>query len=419
MKDVLGVILGGGRGTRLYPLTKYRAKPAVSLAGKYRLIDIPVSNCLNSGIKKIAILTQFNSESLNKHVYRAYRFDFFSGGFVDIIAAEQSMDALDWFQGTADAVRKCFKHFNNPRIKYILILPGDQLCKINFVDLMNFHIKKKSEITIACNPVSKTKVSDLGIMEIDKQLRIKHFVEKPKKSENISRMSVMIDARSKFLASMGIYLFNKEILFELLSSSSKVDFGKEIIPGAISNKKTYAYIHKGYWKDIGSVESLYEESLAFTNPSPPIDLFDENWQFFTRPRYLPLSKIKNSYIENSNIAEGTILNEAKIIHSIVGPRTKVCSGAIIEDSIIMGSDYYENAFGDTEKKNSKKFPRLGIGRDCHIRKVIVDKNVRIGDGVKIINKAKIYGGFENEYCVINNGIIIIPKNTVIPSGTVI
>lgn len=418
MKNVLCVILGGGRGTRLYPLTKYRAKPAVPLAGKYRLIDIPISNCLNSGLKKIVILTQFNSESLNKHIFRAYKLDFFSEGFVEVMAAEQSMDHIDWFQGSADAVRKCLKHINDPRIQYIIILSGDQLYKMNFTDLINFHIEKKSEITVSCNTVDKEETSDLGIMGIDNNSQIKQFVEKPKQIEEIQGLQLDLEGKSKFLASMGIYIFNKDVLFELLTNNKKADFGREIIPDAIGNKKTYAFIYNGYWKDIGSIKSFYEENMAFTSQIPPLNLYDENWQFYTRPRHLPLSKILNSRIENSNIAEGAIIEESKITRSIIGLRSRISSGAVIEESIIMGNDYYENLELIQQIQREGRMPLLGIGKGCWIKKAIVDKNVRIGDNVQIINEKNIID-FEGKYCVFRNGIIIIPKNTVIPSGTVI
>jgi glucose-1-phosphate adenylyltransferase len=409
MKNVLSVILGGGRGTRLYPLTKYRAKPAVPLAGKYRLIDIPISNCLNSGLQKIFVLTQFNSVSLNRHIFRAYKFDTFSQGYVEVLAAEQNMEHGDWFQGSADAVRKCLRHFSDPRIQYILILSGDQLYKMNFTSMLNFHFEKKSEITIACNPVPVEETHDLGIMGIDKNKRIKSFIEKPRHRKEILGMEIETEGKQKYLASMGIYVFKKEVLVELLTSNNKADFGKEIIPDAIGSKRTFAYVHHGYWKDIGSIASFYDENMAFTQGTPPIDLFDENWPFFTRPRFLPLTKIRESVIRNSDIAEGAMISNAKIIHSIIGLRSKVNSGTVVEDSILMGNDYYDN---------SAKTPGLGIGRNCVVRKAIVDKNVRMGDNVKIINKDKLVD-FENELCVIRNGIVIIPKGAVIPSGTVI
>jgi glucose-1-phosphate adenylyltransferase len=409
MKNVLSVILGGGRGTRLYPLTKYRAKPAVPLAGKYRLIDIPISNCLNSGLQKIFVLTQFNSVSLNRHIFRAYKFDTFSQGYVEVLAAEQSIEHGDWFQGSADAVRKCLRHFGDPRIEYILILSGDQLYKMNFNAMLNFHFEKKSDITIACNPVGVEETHDLGIMGIDKSKRIRSFIEKPKHRKDISGMEIHSEGKQKYLASMGIYIFKKEVLVELLTANNKADFGREIIPEAIDSKRTFAYVHNGYWKDIGSIRSFYEENMAFADAHPPIDLFDENWPFFTRPRYLPLSKFRDSVIKNSDIADGTMIISARINHSIIGLRSKVGANSVIEDSIIMGNDYYDN---------SSKTPGLGIGKNCVVRKAIVDKNVRMGDHVRIINKDRLTD-FENEFCVIRSGIVIIPKAAVIPSGTVI
>jgi glucose-1-phosphate adenylyltransferase len=414
MKDVLCVILGGGRGTRLSPLTKYRSKPAVPIAGKFRLIDIPISNSLNSGLNRIAILTQFNSESLNRHISRAYKLDYFSEGYVEIIAAEQSMDHADWFQGSADAVRKSFKHLNDPRVKYILILSGDQLYKMDFNRLINAHKEKNAALTVACNAVNKSEIHELGIMSVNGQMRIKEFIEKPPKAMDIGRLKVELGGKTKFLASMGIYLFNKDVLSGLLLDTKKVDFGREVIPEAIKRSRTYAFVHEGYWKDIGSITSFYEENLAFTNPEPPLDLFDENWQFFTRPRYLPLTRVSKSAIENSIVAEGAVIEAARITHSIVGVRSNVGKGSTLEDSILMGNDYYHNA-GDpvAEKRHSP-----GIGRNCRLKKVIVDKNVRIGDNCRIVNEQG-RGEFENEYCVIRSGVIIIPKNTMIPAGTVI
>ena len=410
MKDILCLILGGGRGARLYPLTKYRAKPAVPLIGKYRLVDIPISNSLNSGLIRIWILTQCNSASLNKHIARTYKLGYYSQGFVDILAAAQSADESNWFQGSADAVRKCLKHFNDPRIKHILVLSGDQLYKMDFEYLINFHIEKKSELTIACNPVPREDTPDLGIMATDKHYRIKNFIEKPTDEQEIEKLSLNIDGQERFLASMGIYLFQKDVLFELLSNSSdKFDFGKEIIPDAIGDKETYAYIHNGYWKDIGTVKSFYNESLAFTIDMPPLNLFDEEWPFYTRPRYLPLSKINDSEISHSIIAEGTIIKKAKISHSIVGLRSFIEDGVVIEDSIIMGNDFYDINTSDSA---------VGIGKNCQIKKAIIDKNVKLGSGVKIINKNNIQEA-ENEYYVIKDGITVILKNTVVPDNTVI
>ena len=408
--ETLAIILGGGRGTRLYPLTKYRAKPAVPLAGKYRLIDIPISNCLNSGLNRILILTQFNSASLNRHIFRAYNFDHLSEGFVEIAAAEQSVEYGDWFQGSADAVRKSYKHFNDPRVKYLVVLSGDQLYKMNLMDMLNFHVERKSDVTVACNPVSLEETHDMGIMGINKEFRIKKFVEKPLKKEDIAGMAIEDEDKKRFLASIGIYIFNKDVLIDLLKDSSKVDFGREVIPEAVEHKRTYAFIHHGYWRDIGSIQSFYEENLAFTEASPPLDLFDERWHFFTRPRHLPLSKFSDCRIENSIIADGAIIDKAEIHHSTVGLRSKIGSGTAIHDSILMGNDFY--ATPDIAA------PSVGIGKNCLIKKAIVDKNVSMGNGVKLINERKL-ADFENEYCVIRSGIIIIPKNTVIPEATVI
>jgi glucose-1-phosphate adenylyltransferase len=412
MKDVLTVILGGGRGTRLYPLTKYRSKPAVPLAGKYRLVDIPVSNSLNSGIRKIVILTQFNSESLNKHIFRTYKLDTFSDGFVDILAAEQSIEEASWFEGSADAVRKCFKHFRDPHVKYILILSGDQVYKMDFSRLINFHVQRKSDITIACNPVAKEETFDLGIMGIDDHFRIKSFIEKPGKDAQVDQLAVSFDGSQKYLASMGIYVFNKDVLFDLLINNKKADFGKEVIPDAIPVKKTHAFIHSGYWKDIGTIQSFYEENLAFTDQHPPLDLFDENWKFFTRPRYLPLAKIADSYIDRADVGEGAIIEKARIKHSIIGLRSTIGAGTVVEDSILLGSDFY-----DWHEDHPGK-PVLGIGKNCVIKKAIIDKNVSIGDNVRLINQTNAQD-LEGEYFVIRDGIIVVPKNTVIPPGTVI
>ncbi len=414
MRNCLSVILGGGRGTRLYPLTKYRAKPAVPLAGKYRLIDIPISNCLNSGFNKIFILTQFNSVSLNRHIFRAYKLDALSQGFVEILAAEQSMEHSDWFQGSADAVRKCLRHFNHPNIQYILVLSGDQLYRLNLAQLLLYHIEKNADLTVACNDVSASEAHELGIMGVTGEGKIKHFVEKPKEKKDIDKLITDVEGHPRCLASMGIYVFNKEVLFDLLSNNAKMDFGREVIPEAILQKRGYAFVYSGYWKDIGSIRSFYEENLAFTDPKPPFDFYDENWQFYTRPRYLPLTKILDSHIERSIVSEGAIIEKAAITHSTVGLRSIIRSDTVIEDSILMGCDYYE----DSAAAHGKKLPALGIGRNCRIRRAIVDKNVRMGEGVKLLN-AKGLEEFENEYCVIRNGIIIVPKDTLIPAGTVI
>jgi glucose-1-phosphate adenylyltransferase len=416
-KEVLCVILGGGRGSRLYPLTKERCKPAAPLFGKYRLIDIPVSNCLNSGFNRIYILTQFLSESLNKHVNRTYKMDPFSRGFIEIIAAEQSMEDTEWFQGTADAVRRCLKHFNDPAIKYILVLSGDQLYKMDLREMFYYHIQKEAEVTVACNPVPADEVSHFGIMGIGENNRISRFMEKPKDLDTIKDLEIRKNGKNYYLGSMGIYLFNKTTLVELLEKDKKVDFGKEIIPEAIKTKSTFAFLFEGYWRDIGTIRSFYEENLSLTKAIPPLDMFDERWLIFTRPRYLCPAKFEDSCIERSIVAEGAIILSAKISHSIIGLRFRVNSGSTIEDTIAMGCDYYETV-EEIDERASKGLPPLGAGKDCLIKKAILDKNVRIGDNVRIINTEN-KENYDGPNYFIRDGIVIIPKGEVIPSGTVI
>lgn len=418
MKDVLCVIMGGGRGTRLYPLTKERCKPAVPVAGKYRLIDIPVSNCLNSGLNKIYVLTQFNSESLNKHIARTYKLDPFSEGFVEIMAAEQTMGNKEWFQGTADAVRRCLKHFNDPAYKYIIVLSGDQLYKMNLKDMLDFHKEKKADITIACNPIyGKQNLNELGIIKLGENNRVINFFEKPQDAGRVKEASTMLDGKRCFLVSMGIYIFNKETLVELLTESKRADFGKEVIPDAFTRKMTEAFIYKGYWRDIGSIKNFYDENLILTEPVPPIDFFDENWPVFTRPRHLPPLKVRNSKISKSIISEGCIIESATIKHSVIGLRSRVGENSVIEDSIIMGCDFYQS-LDDILAEKSKGKPVMGIGKNCFIKKTILDKNVRIGDNVKIINEKKLKDS-KGENHSIKDGIVIVHKNSTIAPGTVI
>ncbi len=413
VNDVLCVILGGGRGTRLYPLTRDRAKPAVPLFGKYRLIDIPISNCLNSGLNKIKILTQFNSESLNKHITRTYKFDQFSHGFIEIIAADQTMDNTDWFQGPADAVRKTLKHFLDPKIKYICTLSGDQLYKMNLAELREYHVAKKAEITVACNVISRDEVSSFGIIGADKDSKIIDFIEKPTTADAVKTFAVRKAGEERFLCSMGIYFFNIEALREILTKSKKADFGKEIIPEAIKESRAFAYQFDGYWRDIGTIRSFYAENLLLTEPDPPLDLFDENWPIYTRSRSLAPAKYGNSQIEKSVVADGSIIDEAVIRGSIIGLRSKVGKNTVIEDSIVMGADYYETK----EDGNQEKIP-IGIGDDCVIRKAILDKNTRVGRGVKIINRGGLKD-HEGDNYMIRDGIVIVYKNALIPAGTVI
>lgn len=418
MKDVVCVIMGGGRGTRLYPLTKERCKPAVPLAGKYRLIDIPISNCLNSGFNKLYVLTQFNSESLNKHIIWTYKLDFFSEGFVEVIAAEQTMENTEWFQGTADAVRQSLKHFDNPAIKYVIVLSGDQLYKMNLREMLDFHKAKRADITLACNPTrEKENLEDLGVIKVGENNRVVDFFEKTKDPSRLESAAITIDGQKSFLVSMGIYIFNKKVLFDLLKGSKKVDFGKEIIPESFGQKRTEAFMYKGYWRDIGSIKNFYDENLALTEAVPPMDFFDENWQVFTRPRYLPPLKVKKSLISKSIISEGCIIESATIKHSVIGLRSRIEEKSLVEDSIVMGSDFYQS-LNEVMEAKVKGEPFIGIGRNCHIRKAILDKNVRIGDNVKIINE-KRQENFEGKNYSIKEGIIIVHKNATIPPNTVI
>ncbi|MBI4437303.1 MAG: glucose-1-phosphate adenylyltransferase [Candidatus Omnitrophica bacterium] len=415
MKNVLAIILGGGRGARLLPLTKYRAKPAVPIAGKYRLIDIPISNCLNSGFNKIYILTQFLSESLNKHISRTYKLDSFSHGFVEIIAAEQSMEKTDWFQGTADAVRQSLKHFTDPRFEYFLILSGDQLYAIDLREVMKTHLEKGAEVTVCCKPIPAEEVAQLGVMKVNREDRITHFVEKPQDPKLLQEMSFVKGGRKFALASMGIYVFNRGVLKELLTTNDKTDFGRGIIPDAIPARKVYAHLFEGYWIDIGTIKTYYEASLSLTSKNPPINLYNEEWPYYTRGRSLPISRLDQSHIECSVVADGSLIEGAEIRHSVIGLRSAIGAGTRIESSILMGNDYFED--GLSHEKNQKEgIPDLGIGKNCLIQKAIIDKNVRIGDNVKIINpQGKTH--FEGPYFMIQDGITVVEKNAVIPSGT--
>lgn len=417
MKEVLCLVLGGGRGDRLSPLTKDRSKPAVPFAGKYRLVDIPISNSLNSGFNRIYVLTQFNSESLNKHIARTYKLDSFSRGFVEIMAAEQSMESADWFQGTADAVRRCLKHFNDPHVKYVLVLSGDHLYKMDLSGLLEFHKDKNSQITIACNPIERQYIQDFGIMGIDKEGRINNFVEKPKDEKYVAGMPLEIKKNKFYLASMGIYLFDKDVLKEILHNNTKTDFGKEVIPDSFSKNLTYAYIYNGYWRDIGTIKSFYEENMSLVLSLPPIDLFDENWPFFTRPRYLPPAKIEKCRLNRVIVSEGSILINCNISRSVIGLRSRVSDSVDIEDSVIMGADFYQS-MDDLNKDKESGLPPIGIGKGCIIKKAIIDKNVRIGEGVKIVN-SKNLNTYQSSLYTIKDGIVVVPKNTVIPAGTVI
>lgn len=417
MRNVLCVILGGGQGTRLYPLTKHRSKPAVPLAGMFRLIDVPISNCLNSEMRKIYILTQFLAESLNKHVSRAYKLDSFTPGFVDIMAAEQTLENTDWFQGTADAVRRCMRHFNDPAIEYIMILSGDQLYKMDLRELLIFHVQNRAEATIACNLVPEEEIAGLGIMGADKDNRITKFVEKPKDPKLVQGMHIMHNNRKHYLGSMGIYCFNAKILRKILQDDPSPDFGKGIIPNSFSSYNTLAYAFDGYWCDIGTIESFYHANLELADTVPKLNMYDKSWPFFTRSRFLAPAKLQNTKVHKSLIAEGALIEGAQIKGSIVGLRSIIRNDSNIEDSILMGADYYETE-EEAQMRELPKNVRFGIGKNCVIKKAIIDKNVSFGDNVQIINKDK-HDDYEGDNYCIKNGIVIIEKNAVIPSGTII
>ncbi|MDY6785226.1 MAG: glucose-1-phosphate adenylyltransferase [Cyanobacteriota bacterium] len=429
MKNVLGIILGGGAGTRLYPLTKMRAKPAVPLAGKYRLIDIPVSNCINSDINKIYVLTQFNSASLNRHLSRTYSFSGFSEGFVEVLAAQQTAENPSWFQGTADAVRQYMWMFGEWGADEYLILSGDHLYRMDYCDFVRRHRETGADITLSVVPIDEKRASSFGLMKIDDTGRVIDFSEKPK-GEALKKMQVdtsvlglSSDAakKSPYIASMGIYVFKKEVLEKLLEDyPDKTDFGKEIIPSAGSDYNVQAYLFQGYWEDIGTIEAFYESNLALTQqPSPQFSFYDEGAPIYTRARYLPPSKFLDCQVIESMIGEGCILKNCQISRSVLGIRSRVESGCKIEDSLLMGSDYYEPFAERTSGKLEGQIP-IGIGQETVIRRAIVDKNARIGSKVLILNKERVQeADREDEGFYIRSGIVVVLKGAVIPDGTVI
>jgi glucose-1-phosphate adenylyltransferase len=423
--NVLSVIMGGGQGTRLFPLTRDRSKPAVPLAGKYRLVDIPISNCINSGLRRVYLLTQFNSASLHRHIAQSYKFDQFTGGFVEILAAEQTFSDTSWYQGTADAVRKNLLHFLNHDFEYILILSGDQLYRLDFRRIISEHAESGAEVTIATIPVSRTEAQGFGIMQIDPSLRITRFVEKPKDPAVLDSLRVgsAIQAQlgldtkeDSLLASMGIYLFNREVLLKLLDNSH-ADFGKHIIPDAIPSYKVYASIFQGYWEDVGTIRSYFDASLDLVAELPRFNFFDMSAPIFTRPRFLPASKINGAEIDHGVISDGCILNQCNVNYSIVGVRSIVGEGCNLTRTILLGCDYYESE-ASIHQNEEKGLPRIGVGRNTHIENAIIDKNARIGENCKISPAGKP-DKVDHSLYYIRDGIVIIPKNGVIPHGTVI
>lgn len=416
-KSVIAIILGGGQGSRLYPLTETRSKPAVPIGGKYRLVDIPISNCMNSDIYKMFVLTQFNSASLNAHIKNTYNFSIFSQSFVDILAAEQTPDNTAWFQGTADAVRQCMPHFLNHDFEYALILSGDQLYQMDFNDMLDVHIKNQADISIATLPVNAKDAPEFGILKTNSENNIVSFIEKPDVSllsEWKSEVSEQMQSERKhFLASMGIYIFNKKLLVEIMSNPNTKDFGKEIIPQAVGNKKLLSYQYEGYWTDIGNIDSFFEANIGLTDDLPKFNLFDNENKIYTRPRLLPPSKFYKTTIEKSLIPEGCIINAKEIIHSVIGIRSRIGEGTIIQNSYVMGNDYYQSIDDMNSDLASNKI-QVGIGSRCFINNAIVDKNCRIGNDV-YINGGSHLEDFSNEIYSIKDGIVVIKKGAIIPN----
>ncbi len=422
----LAVVMGGGQGARLFPLTKNRAKPAVPLAGKYRLVDIPISNCINSGLKRVYVLTQFNSASLHRHIAQSYKFDHFTRGFVEIMAAEQTHADSSWFQGTADAVRKHLGHFLSHRFDYFLILSGDQLYNMDFSRVVAQHISTKAELTVATIPVRRDDVPSYGIMHLDDRRRIVEFVEKPKDPQQIDTLRMPSAARAElhieeqedlYLASMGIYVFNRQVLEELLGDNSLTDFGRHIIPSAIKTHRAFAYIYRGYWEDVGSIRTFFEANLDVTSELPKFNFFDMSAPIFTRPRFLPASKINGAAVDHAVLSDGCIINRSQIAHSIIGVRSIVGEGTRLMRVVMMGADYYESE-GSILHHTRKGVPSMGIGNNTQIENAIIDKNARIGDNC-FISPAGKPSHVDHPLYFIRDGIVVIPKGGVVPAGTVI
>ncbi len=422
-KSVIAVILGGGAGTRLSPLTATRSKPAVPIAGKYRLVDIPISNCLNSDIGRMYVLTQFNSASLNKHIKNTYHFSIFSKAFVDILAAEQTPDNPGWFQGTADAVRQSLRHLQQQEFDHVLILSGDQLYQMDFSEMLQSHIDKEADISIATIPVAAREAPEFGILKADEDHYITSFIEKPKKELLPDWTSDTGDEMHKagriYLASMGIYIFNRKLLFDMLLDVHKdaTDFGKEIIPDSISTHKVISYQYDGYWTDIGNIYSFFEANLALTDDIPPFNLFDNSKSVYTRPRMLPPAKISGTTLERTIIADGCIINASRIENSVTGIRTRIGYGSTIVSAYIMGSDYYET-LEEMKSAADRGLPKMGIGERCYIRNAIIDKNCRIGNDVRI-NGGTHMPDSDHPLYTVKDGIVVVKKGAILPDGFVI
>jgi len=422
MQDVLAIILGGGRGNRLFPLTLMRSKPAVPIGGTYRLIDIPISNCLHAGLRRMFVLTQFNSASLNRHISQTYRMDLFSGGFVDIMAAEQTPDNPNWFQGTADAVRQAARHFVAYAADYYLILAGDHLYRMDFARLIDSHIDRNADITIAAQPVGPDIAGEMGIFLFDRAGQIVGFEEKPS-AGRLDQMERSIPTGSSFggyqpdkpfIASMGIYVFSREVLLDILNEYAATDFGREVIPASLSTHRVNAFLYNGYWADVGTMESFYDANMMLTRDHPPFRFYDPKKPIFTRARFLAPSRFIDAHVEHALVAEGCYVNRCTVETSIVGIRTRIDERSRILRSVLLGADYYE---ADEDEVGDRSVP-LGIGQDSILDRVIVDKNARIGRGVRLVNQDHVENA-DGENYYIRNGIIVIPKGAVITDGTVV
>lgn len=421
MRKIVTAILGGGQGARLYPLTRYRAKPAVPVAGKFRLIDIPISNSLHARIEKIYVLTQFNSASLHRHISQTYRFDVFSRGFVNILAAEQSVRNRDWYQGTADAVRQNLPRLIHNRPSEVLVLSGDQLYRMDLRAFVGWHRENQADVTVAVSAVPREEASAFGVMKIDSTGRIVDFIEKPEDPELLADLVVPRATLERLgfpakdglcLASMGIYTFEPQVLSDLLEGSPGTDFGREIIPTAVQNLRVFAFGYPGYWRDIGTISAFHEANLELTQPVPPLDLFSPETPFYTHPRFLPGTKIDDCSVQQSLVSEGCVLSGARISQSVVGIRSVVRAGSVIERSIVMGANSYEWGLGNDDR------PPIGIGLQCTIRNAILDLDTRIGDGVKLINAEGVQEA-DGESYAIRDGVIVVPRGAHIPAGTVV
>ncbi|MBQ4819445.1 glucose-1-phosphate adenylyltransferase [Aquimarina sp. MMG016] len=417
-KKVLAIILGGGQGTRLSPLTDQRSKPAVSIAGKYRLVDIPISNCIHCDIKRMFVLTQFNSASLNRHIKNTYIFSSFSDAFVDVLAAEQTPDNKTWYQGTADAVRQSMHHLLNHEFEYALILSGDQLYKMNFNEMLDAHISKGADISIATLPVKPKEATQFGILKTDEESFISSFTEKPSLDKLPGWESEVSEEMEKenrrYLASMGIYIFNRQLLIDILSDPNTVDFGKEIIPQSIGKHKVLAYQYEGYWTDIGTIHSFYEANLGLTDDIPKFDLFDTSTNILTRPRILPPSKLSGTQIDKAMIADGCIINAKKIENSVIGIRSRVGKDSVMQNTYMIGSNQYQN-LDEIQNDLNNGIPCIGVGENCQISNTIIDKDARIGNNVVIKGGDHLEDTHEESY-VIKDGVVVIKRRAIIPDG---